>query len=645
MTWRGLGDDYRFSLDAFRDTVVNNRQKLPLLKRTVETWGSTAQRVRHRLATSGRIAHTDYAVVWEELDVFRFATIGFMIDANHPFVGAHFPSWMASDQPRLNDLRDRLHTENHKLLIEEHVYGFFWNPQRTTIEWLMDSGIALVKLAGSVAGVITTMGASLPSLISSVENIIELSGDLVKTFKEVQESAAPIIQAVGSVAESGRALSRAAAADPTTTDISRITGTTGYTSEEMRLLGLDVATRRRLSADRQVIQGFFSSREETDQERDLRLRTELEAQLAEISKIMFVVVQQATPVRLHYEVKDVRGQDILCDFTINAATRSMLRIGQTDLAKYTRKIAYLDQGSTGTEILINPWLIEGDTGYQQAARFREDGYAMNASYPLSGPPLYNQSAPDLWEEIRRLENKTVPLPEGVLRARRHLEGRMQQKKIELRNRANQLIQQAALRFQVRQRERQLDALRRQQETMERLAAAYRVFIAEFFPPPLNQTELAPHPQPPSRDGQAKALCHRAIAFILNQSRDKLPSADAFIESTQIRRVGGLFTARRDNPALLPLDLHLRTWESKIAAQKAQPEAMDFLGECVAVLESITSQCRRFIREKEEKEPDPRRQSQRVPHVRELERKALAQADALVNVSEGYARLLAEMAEA
>ncbi len=593
MSFRDLGSDFAFSSGILGTSIRENRHTFAVLKDQVSTFdGRHGYRIGHAAETGvgERLAAfftttTNYGVVVEDLKLQPAATLSYLVDASNPRVRDLFPA-LASTQ-RLTS-QNRGIEPNHKILIEQHVYAFYWDPMLSGTFLAAKAFVSIAALAASVAGTVVTFGAAAPSLVGALQGAASTTSDVIKLYHHANEAAKQISEIKSAITDLkdagvdayesvGAALggSGGSAVDLPTARTGA--GPEGSMRRYKASLFSDLYSTA--GAPRMVEEGSLwwkSTRPETRDETIARIRGEIVQRQAHIRKLMFAVVQRATPVIIRRQDWVDIGPRWKCTLTLDARTESVVRVGHSDLAKYERMMADMEYGDSDAPLLVNPWLGEAGVFVEYVHShaggtdaFSQDPYTVDWNPPT--PP------PGAWTRIAEIPGQFVEKPGAAA-----VTGLASSAA-----RAGQLYTERA---KGRAEERRVQEERRRREQAAAAAAA-RLQAAQLQA---------------SQQLQAIAL-------------HPLPTVREFIERTEIRYLGGMYTAARTNPLLLAVDTALENWFT-VRAQ---------VGGAVAgqrdryrtALEALRAACADYIEQKAVKIAGGGSESQRLQPVKNLQTQA------------------------
>ncbi|MEY2620029.1 MAG: hypothetical protein RL522_3031 [Pseudomonadota bacterium] len=592
-----LGDSTEYSRQMFAQ-LFKHPEHMPKFKRFVST---SADRWKYRLGAkqasvseSARMvfsAKTNYNVVLRQLiaeedkgSLAHIANFRFMINASHAAVStlANGSLRCLSSPQSLRTPADYLHQPLHRLLIEEHVYAFVWSPQYSKTYHAVRAAVAVARLASSVASTVTSLGASAPALIESLQAAAKVTQDLIKLKTAVGSSVSTLLQMKeevgGMLDDLSDAREKVAALHGSSAAVSdALVGSASSGS-------LDLASRSVASAPQsvKVWRGLLGSRQETDQERLARIGKELETLEKEIQGLNFVVVQHITPViQLRDNVDIASPTDMVMQFNFKTylAKRALVRVGETNRDRFNQMVAADKTDSLGAngiaEVLCHPWPAEGV--FLQYLRQPKDESLEPRTYPQSSSLAFVH-----WDDLSKPEweladerRDTMPLPESILKAR------------------------AAMQAHMREAQRQATAAAvTRDQTLMRWGHRAKGTIA---------------------DAQKERL--RRINDALRISR--IPTIEQFKAETTTTTAG--FTNSRVNPRLLVIDLALMTWETA----KQQSSVSLGIEQMVAALKSVVMACEDYLVEKQKAAQSFwRRSSQRMAPVNRLRQEAIRVLDVL-----------------
>lgn len=709
-----LGEDYKLSLDLINWTVINQKTRLFLLKNLVSTHedrkayrlgNAHAEGIMSRMWSA--ISHkTDYAVVWQDLWVSRCAHMSYLVDASDKRVKQHFPDLQSYQV--IQNPHDRLWYPNHKLLIEEHIYCFAFNPSRHTGWYVLVGMVEVGKLAAAIAGTVASIGAAAPALLASLRSAGNLVGDLVEVASKVDKYAQNLADgaaackqaydkfaktgAMNTFSDIGNAISGAigtGAGASALKDIkenmaqvasfgSNMSASVG--SAPLGIGAVDFSAGQKSTADRKWKTGWFSSGFETEEEARARVYIEVVEELKRRSQLMFVVVQQATPIVMTNEDVDVVGQNIECKRRTKISTKSVVRIGHCDRDKYMALIKLDKSSAEFGGLFLNPWLVEKDAGYAEYVR----GENVTAVAELVGGSSQkfepDWSSSEHWDRSAPTETATIALPPGVLSARAKLNAKMQQlaadqarrkqerQKISLalasvtQHREAEKLRSAAaarehqLRDAAAVREQQLRAAAAARDHQQRVGLHRSVAESAAMGAQVRAERMARIAEVERLSAENKRVATErdqasAAQMRANSERDRAAAAqkkidearqrsqqlirilgqakmltqEEFIEATQIKKALGLFNAKRDNPNLLQVDEALRKFhQAKQTIFGLEPDRQ--VEVLVERLSEIIFSCEIYIEEKTRKMAGGGNESERFRPVQNL----MASAQSLLN---------------
>lgn len=345
------------------------------------------------------------------------ANVRYVVNASHPEVakdrgGAGGLQFLASKALAVDTFRDELYPSLHRLLIEQHVYAFTWNPNLSTTYHVASAGIAVAGLAASAAASVATVGAAAPALIQSLRQAASATSDIVKLVSSLSESVDQLTAIRDVVQEAGDQASQAAE------HLGAVAGSgaaSGFRMPDRSGSAFKLSPK--------TVSSWGGLFKHTESEAEVRKRVgkamlEIEK---ELGRVNFVVIQQITPmiqIRDNIDVSSANPDVISFKLKTYIANRSILRAGETDRDTFNRMVVEerkpsLDHAGAATT-LCWPWPAGGlfaryiSTPGAGVQRMEKD--------PSVAFVRWNDLGANEWVLADETPG-TLPLPDSLLKAR------------------------------------------------------------------------------------------------------------------------------------------------------------------------------------------------------------------------------------
>tara|TARA_B110000971_G_scaffold10385_1_gene9938 strand:- start:414 stop:2228 length:1815 start_codon:yes stop_codon:yes gene_type:complete len=259
-------------------------------------------------------------------------------------------------------LKDSTH-----LKVEERVVVFRWEPTLSLLYHVLNFGMKVVKLGGTVVSTVATGGATAPDIIPAI-NDIATSGpkfasviyDHTVTVKNIAANFGNFFTAKAQYEEASQA-----GADLHPGNNPQ-TGSASGNSFPKNLKDLS----DNLETPRQKVNRAFynparwilgSERDESVTEYEHRARDAIGDQKEMENKLQFIIVQQITPVKIESEFKhDFAAKKEYSTNTINTFSLAAVRVGQITSIKYSELNIFLKnlamlQEDENLKTFLKPW--------------------------------------------------------------------------------------------------------------------------------------------------------------------------------------------------------------------------------------------------------------------------------------------------
>lgn len=545
-----LGDDGRFSRRMF-EQLFNDSEFLPQLKHRIQGWdGRFAYRAAAKNATlkerwnSFTKGQTNYTVILRDIkgeesegSVAHVGSFRLLVDAQSPVLGEDLKC-LTSNRPKVNN-EDSLSLPMHRLLVENHVYAFTWDPEFSDAYYAVKGAIAAARLASSVVSAVATVGAAAPALIDALHAAADSVHDIIRLKSAVEAGVGHLVSIKDEVLTVRDNLSETA---------SHLGALAGQGSHS-RLPGLldmagplDVPVKPGKTGFLDKLRGRSGA--PSAKQVGIQQRNALAAAEARYRTLYFVTVQQITPVvqvREDVEVRSASDKVISFNFKTVMADKSLLRVGETSRDQFNQMVGG-DKGGAVTsrqlaELFCRPWVLKDK--FMEFLRRPIDGDALPDRFARTSTSLvrWNDLGAPGWHVIKSSPS-TMPMPPALLHAREQIQAKAQAKAAALLQMQHRWVH--TVRGQVAGRE---------QERLRRLNQALRA-------------------------GQ-------------------LPTREQFVLETTTRT--GPFTNSRNNPKLLLIDSALLEWHAALKGTTSP----DGVGRMRVALGTVIDACDVFIKTKQD----------------------------------------------
>ncbi len=587
MVWESFAAQQQFALELIEHGITSTDGKaLPQLKEKVK--GQSRMNKFRRNITEGRFTRkSDYHRVFNEMAVAYVGTASYLLDASSPEVGEYFPEMGIS-----KSAKQLIHHRDERVLVENQVYCFLWEPKLSKKEKFIIGSYHFVKLGLGIAAAVATFGASAPALVLEVGTVYHAGVHTVQAVidagNSIKEIATPMVKAAKEIYDQGKALK------DTLTDTREKPDITGFKQMKMH--------RDFLALDNGGAKGPAGMDITNLADSDLSLSQEdaLKNQNL-IGKYFYVTVQQVTPVLMLRSDISVGNEETSYKGDVFVLKDSVVRMGGVSLASVG---ALVPSTFSETQLrpLLYPWITKD--AFTENVRMDSDANVNKLSDSKIYRPPYTTSSlgttMSKWQQWTRFQQKmdTDKDFDVVKHANwnwvdektkeYHAQGVKTKEALLAKlgtevNSAASVIQKA---FKAKRFNKTLDAVQKLPGAVKQhLKPFYGQFKETLFPRTL--TIKTPESMP-----EASKLYQKATEKALTAA---IPSAKQFQALTKISHLGGLYTASRSNEDLTDIDTALRDWAAFDKTVPSEPD--EVITEAKRLLISLESKAEVYLESK------------------------------------------------